>query len=125
MEVRLFSQIAPALWQLIPDRPHEAAKAARKGGATAYEKSAIVVDRFFETKGQALAWARRNPAFMTVRVVPPTYRQQPLLQTRQGLQIAGNTTPFTAEPAKERKSRFPSTRLTSTPSVPVTPVVQR
>ncbi|MEY2527086.1 MAG: hypothetical protein QOE73_1857 [Verrucomicrobiota bacterium] len=99
-------------------------KAARKGGATAYEKSAIVVDRFFETKGQALAWARRNPAFVTVRVVPPTSRQQPLTQTRQGFQVAGNTTPFTAGPATERKSRFPSTGLTSTPSVPVAAMVQ-
>lgn len=54
-------------------------KAARSGGRTAYEKSAIVVDRFFETKGQALAWASRNPAFMTVRVVPPSDRNQPVV----------------------------------------------
>ena len=100
-------------------------KAARKGGSTAYEKSAVVVDRFFETKGQALAWARRNPAFMTLRVVPPTSRQQPLMQTRQGFQTAGNATPFTAGPAIERKSRFPSTCFTSAPSVPITPMVQR
>jgi 3D (Asp-Asp-Asp) domain-containing protein len=51
-------------------------KAARRGGRTIHEKNAIVVDRFFETKGQALAWARRNPAFMTVQVVPPNYRAQ-------------------------------------------------
>lgn len=51
-------------------------KAARKGGRTIHEKNAIVVDRFFETKGQALAWAKRNPAFMTVQVVPPNYRAQ-------------------------------------------------
>ena len=51
-------------------------KAARLGGRTVYERNAIVVDRFFETKGQALTWARRNPAFMAVRVIPPTYRPQ-------------------------------------------------
>lgn len=51
-------------------------KAARMGGRTIYERNAIVVDRFFETKGQALAWARRNPAFMAVRVIPPNYRPQ-------------------------------------------------
>jgi hypothetical protein len=29
------------------------------------------IDRFFETKQQALGWARRNPYFMFVRVSPP------------------------------------------------------
>ncbi len=57
-------------------------KAARLGGRNVYERSAIVVDRFFETKGQALAWARRNPAFMAVRVIPPTYRPQVATVTR-------------------------------------------
>jgi 3D (Asp-Asp-Asp) domain-containing protein len=58
-------------------------KAARKAGRTAYERSAIVVDRFFETKGQALAWASRNPAFMAVRVIPPSYRPQPTMRVVQ------------------------------------------
>lgn len=54
-------------------------KAARKLGRTAYERNAVVVDRFFETKRQALAWANKNPYFMTVRVIPPKSRslQQP------------------------------------------------
>ncbi len=43
-------------------------RAARLCGRSASEKSAIVVDRFFETKGQALSWANQNPQFMTVRV---------------------------------------------------------
>ncbi len=46
-------------------------RAARLCGRSASEKSAIVVDRFFETKGQALSWANRNPQFMTVRVQSP------------------------------------------------------
>ncbi|HSP45627.1 MAG TPA: 3D domain-containing protein [Chthoniobacterales bacterium] len=49
-------------------------KAARRSGRTAVEKNAIVVDRFFETKQQALNWARRNPYFMLVRVSPPNFR---------------------------------------------------
>ena len=55
-------------------------KAARKLGRTAHERNAVVVDRFFETKRQALAWAKNNPYFMTVRVIPPKSRslQQPI-----------------------------------------------
>lgn len=50
-------------------------RAARQSGRTHQERSAIVVDRFFETRGQALAWARRNPLFMPVRVLLPDYRR--------------------------------------------------
>src|SRR5438445_7796832 len=46
-------------------------KAARGAGRTAYERNAIVVDKFFETKGQALAWANSNPPFVNVKVLPP------------------------------------------------------
>lgn len=49
-------------------------KAARRSGRTALERNALVVDRFFETKQQALGWARRNPTFMLVRVSPPGFR---------------------------------------------------
>ena len=66
-------------------------KAARRGGRTAYEKSAIVVDRFFETKRQALSWARQNPGFMTVRVVPPNYRPQPMQPVQQTPMIGNGT----------------------------------
>jgi 3D (Asp-Asp-Asp) domain-containing protein len=68
-------------------------KAARRGGRTAYEKGAIVVDRFFETKRQALSWARQNPSFMTVRVIPPNYRPQPQpTRLNQQSQMIGNST---------------------------------
>jgi 3D (Asp-Asp-Asp) domain-containing protein len=46
-------------------------KAARIGGRTAFEKQALVIDRFFETKGQALAWANSHPAFMPIRILRP------------------------------------------------------
>ena len=48
-------------------------KAARKAGRNIQERTALVVDRFFETKSQALAWARRNPLFMPVKVLLPDY----------------------------------------------------
>jgi len=52
-------------------------KAARKAGRTVYERNAVVIDRFFETKGEALSWANEHPLFMNVRVVPPAYRPAP------------------------------------------------
>ena len=45
--------------------------AARRTGRSAAQRNAIVVDRFFETKSQALTWAKKNPHFMTVRVFSP------------------------------------------------------
>jgi 3D (Asp-Asp-Asp) domain-containing protein len=52
-------------------------KAARASGRTASERNALVIDRFFETKQQALAWERRNPHFILVRVSPPDMRSGP------------------------------------------------
>jgi 3D (Asp-Asp-Asp) domain-containing protein len=46
-------------------------KAARSCGRTAAERSAIVIDRFFDTKQKALAWAKAHPHFMTVRILTP------------------------------------------------------
>lgn len=46
-------------------------KAAQRSGRTNYERNAIVIDKFFETKHQALAWANSNPPFVSVKVIPP------------------------------------------------------
>jgi 3D (Asp-Asp-Asp) domain-containing protein len=46
-------------------------KSARYCGHTAAEKNAIVIDRFFETKADAVAWTNAHPQFITVRVVVP------------------------------------------------------
>jgi len=46
-------------------------KAARRSARTNYERNAIVIDKFFETKHQALAWANSNPPFVSVKVIPP------------------------------------------------------
>ncbi len=43
-------------------------KAARSCARTTAERNAIVIDRFFPTKEQALAWERTHPHFMTVRI---------------------------------------------------------
>src|SRR3954471_3878921 len=44
-------------------------KAARVLGKTSTERNAIVIDRFFETKRQALAWANSHPHFVPVRAL--------------------------------------------------------
>jgi 3D (Asp-Asp-Asp) domain-containing protein len=62
-------------------------KAARRSGRTAQERSALVIDRFFETKQQALSWARRNPYFMLVRVSPPDFRSWPGSRAQQAPQV--------------------------------------
>jgi 3D (Asp-Asp-Asp) domain-containing protein len=46
-------------------------KAARACGRTASQRNAIVVDRFFETKQEAMAWTNVHPHFMTLQVVRP------------------------------------------------------
>lgn len=46
-------------------------KSARACGRNATERSAIVVDRFFETRRDAVAWTNAHPQFMTLRIVTP------------------------------------------------------
>jgi hypothetical protein len=46
-------------------------KAARKAGRTQSERNAVVIDKFFESKRQALIWANSNPPFVNVKVLPP------------------------------------------------------
>ena len=43
--------------------------AARSCGRNAVERNAIVIDRFFDTKKKALAWAKAHPHFMTVQIL--------------------------------------------------------
>ena len=72
-------------------------KSARSCGRSASERNAIVVDRFFETKRQALAWAKANPQFITVRVVTPEKRANhntPLVAAKDSnapLAVGGHT----------------------------------
>jgi len=46
-------------------------KAARSWGRNAAERNAIVIDRFFDTKQEAIAWTRAHPHFITVRILTP------------------------------------------------------
>jgi 3D (Asp-Asp-Asp) domain-containing protein len=46
-------------------------KAARLCGRQGIERKAIVIDRFFDTKQKAIAWAKVHPHFMTVRILTP------------------------------------------------------
>src|SRR6476619_1852914 len=46
-------------------------KAARQCGRTGSQLKAIVVDRFFETKLEAMAWTNAHPESMTIQVVRP------------------------------------------------------
>src|SRR5438034_6613370 len=58
-------------------------KAARSCGRTAAERNAIVIDRFFDTKQKALAWAKAHPQFMTVRILTPgTEKRSKLVATK-------------------------------------------
>jgi hypothetical protein len=57
-------------------------KAARLSGRTAAERNAVVVDRYFETKAQALAWESSHPHFLRARIVPPESRRPKNVATR-------------------------------------------
>jgi len=50
-------------------------KAARSSGRNAAERDAIVVDRFFDSRQEALAWIKAHPHFMTVRILTPSTKQ--------------------------------------------------
>ena len=76
-------------------------KAARLSGRTAMERNAIVIDRFFETKQQALSWARKNPYFMFVRISPPNLRSGPSFTQPQ--KVTQTVVPV-AQPAAPRRS---------------------
>jgi hypothetical protein len=46
-------------------------KAARRLGRNAAERNAVVVDRYFETKSQAVVWEKSHPHFMKMRILSP------------------------------------------------------
>jgi 3D (Asp-Asp-Asp) domain-containing protein len=50
-------------------------KAALLCGRNVAERNAIVIDRFFETKQKALAWAKAHPHFMTVQILTSGTKQ--------------------------------------------------
>ena len=72
-------------------------KAARHSGRTVLERSALVIDRFFETKQQAVTWANRNPYFMFVRVSPPDFRPSLFSRSQKLTQVAPAKIPPTPQ----------------------------
>ena len=52
-------------------------KAARKAGCTIYEKTALVIDKFFETRKEALNWAACHPLFIPLQILPPANAEPP------------------------------------------------
>jgi len=82
-------------------------KAARRAGRTALERSALVVDRFFETKGQALRWANQNPYFMLVRVSPPGFPSSPIPASHKMPQAVPPDLQRQTLPPKQEVARVP------------------
>jgi 3D (Asp-Asp-Asp) domain-containing protein len=52
-------------------------KAARAIARTPSQREAIVIDRFFESKEEAMDWESSHPHFMTVRVFSPGSLDEP------------------------------------------------
>jgi hypothetical protein len=72
-------------------------QAARSAGRNAAQRNAIVVDRFFETKEQALAWSDTHGHFMTLRVIEPGSEKKQLLERGPMLAQAIERSTITAE----------------------------
>jgi 3D (Asp-Asp-Asp) domain-containing protein len=82
-------------------------KAARRSGRSALERSAIVIDRFFETKQQALSWANRNPYFMLVRVSPPGFPPSSIQPPQKVLRTVPPNVRQQAIPPPQKVMRVP------------------
>jgi 3D (Asp-Asp-Asp) domain-containing protein len=46
-------------------------KSSRACGRTAAQKNALVIDRFFESKRDAVEWSNAHPQFMTLKILSP------------------------------------------------------
>src|SRR5437588_12437313 len=93
-------------------------KAARKLGRTNPERNAVVIDKFFETKRQALAWANANPPFVSVKVIPPGAPAvaKPNITNSQPIVLAPAATPTTMNtaPAKPAGAVMATTNASAT-----------
>src|SRR5438045_2999098 len=86
-------------------------KAARRLGCNATERNAVVVDRYFETKSQAVAWEKSHPHFMKVRVLSP----RPALAIAEKGEPKHRNLPSQPIVATQRISRPPVMR----PAIPI------
>jgi 3D (Asp-Asp-Asp) domain-containing protein len=87
-------------------------KAARSTGRTVSQRAAIVIDRYFETKQQALSWARTHPYFMMIRVVTRDLRSLSTRHTQAGASVPAYLAPVVHEMMSPSliASRLPSYR---------------
>jgi 3D (Asp-Asp-Asp) domain-containing protein len=90
-------------------------KAARRSGRTVQERSALVIDRFFETKQQALGWANRNPYFMLVRVSPPNFWPSSIPAAQKAPQSILNNPGQQVIPPPEKVGRIPRRDMADRP----------
>ena len=67
-------------------------KSARHCGRNTAQRNALVIDRFFETKREAVAWTNAHPQFITVRVITP--------DSKRRAAIAKHETPIVREEQK-------------------------
>ena len=94
-------------------------KAARLSGRNQRERSALVIDRFFESKEEALSWERRHAHFMTVRVVAPRAAPRLRLQPAEErppvmVAVAQASVP---PPAPQTGAPTPVVRISASPPV--------
>src|SRR5437762_4699080 len=82
-------------------------KAARLSGRNKAERNAVVIDRYFETKSQAVAWEKSHPHFMKVRVLSP----------RPALAIA--------EKGEPKHRNLPSQPIVATQRISRPPIMRR
>ena len=90
-------------------------KAARRSGRTNNERNAIVIDKFFENKRQALAWANSNPPFVNVKVVPPNAPPVTEPNITNSQPIALTPAPATTNPASARSTAATTNAAASGP----------
>lgn len=100
-------------------------KAARLAGRTVSQRNAIVIDRFFETKERALAWASTHPHFMTLRIVTPGSREEQLPEDG-ALLAQTKTTSTTVTGTNAARVETPSglTDDTAAAVLPLTPLLR-
>jgi hypothetical protein len=80
--------------------------AARACGRTVAQKNALVIDRFFESRSAAMAWAGAHPQFMTVRVTSPgSSRRVPESVTPDGTAVAKISVTNPPKPARTQRAR--------------------
>jgi 3D (Asp-Asp-Asp) domain-containing protein len=80
-------------------------KAARLAGRTPSQRSAVVIDRYFENRKEALAWAASHPHFMTVQILHSQKRRSERDSVGAAISAAETITPAAAP-------KFPVTMTT-------------